>query len=383
MRFILNMSHARCLFAQRVYAAQLTPGVLQKALPSSSAMINKIFKAILILRGEKPAGTKGRAELMLLLVPSTKKSNRKGWTWLCGSELRDASASFAGRGAAVPLSPSLATPAGQKLRQHPAPPAGLIHPAERAETPMVGDPFSTTPSTCGEESPTATGPVSRSVCSFSRVLLPAGTSCQPSCPCPGPCRPPTRRPSASARAGASGRAGASAPTAASARAASPPAPPGTPCPGIYPSMSRGRGRAKIRCWTRPRGLSSGSQVRQRLVGSPRGFAVPEMLLGSSLDPTAPQGAWMGAERRGGVDAALVAEEQGGGSSLPWLCPLQARSGRFIPSALGFRDDCAPPARGLGDIKMLNEGLNGSLVEQCPRLNSGEEFTGGGLGFPPG
>lgn len=94
MRFILNLSHARCLFVQRVYAAQLTPGVLQK--PSSSAMINKIFKAIPILRGEKPAGTKGRAELMLLLVLSTKKSSSKGWTWLCGSELRDSSVSFAG-----------------------------------------------------------------------------------------------------------------------------------------------------------------------------------------------------------------------------------------------------------------------------------------------
>lgn len=61
---------------------------------------------------------------------------------------------------------------------------------------------------------------------------------------------------------------------------------------------------------------------------------------------------MGTERRGGVDVALVAEEQGGGLSLPWLCPLQARSG-FIPSALGLRDDCAPPTRGLGDIKMFN------------------------------
>lgn len=273
MRFILNMSHARCLFAQRVYAAQLTPGVLQKTLPCSPAMINRIFKAIPVLRGEKPAGTKGRAELMLLLVLSTKKSSPKGWTWLCGSELGDAGVSFAARGAAVPLSPSLGAPARGKLRQHLEPPGGLIHLAERSETPMVDDPFSTTPSTCGGEGPAAAGPVSRTVCSFSRVLLPAGTSCPPSCPCPGPCRPPTRRPSASARAGASGRAGASAPTAASARAASPPVPPGTPCPGIYPSMSRGRGRARIRCWTRPRGLSSGSQVRQRLVGPSRGFPV--------------------------------------------------------------------------------------------------------------
>lgn len=205
---------------------------------------------------------------MLLLVPSTKKSSPKGWTWLCGSELRDSSVSFAGRGASVPLSPSPGTPTGGKLRQHSQPPRGLTHPAERAETPMVGDPFSTTASTCGGEGPSAGGPVSRAVCSFSRVLPPAGTSCPPSCPCPGPCRPPTRRPSASARAGASGRAGASAPTAASARAASPPAPPGTPCPGIYPSMSRGRGRVRIPCWTRPRGLSSGSQVRQSFVGSP-------------------------------------------------------------------------------------------------------------------
>lgn len=128
MRFILNMSHARCLFAQRVYAAQLTPGVLQKALPSSSAMINKIFKSIPVLRGEKPAGTKGRAELILLLALSTKKSSPKGWTWLCGSELRDASVSFAGRGAAVPASPSPGTPTRGKLRQHQQPPGGLRPP---------------------------------------------------------------------------------------------------------------------------------------------------------------------------------------------------------------------------------------------------------------
>lgn len=128
MRFILNMSHARCLFAQRVYAAQLTPGVLQKALPSSSAMINKIFKAIPFLRGEKPAGTKGRAELILLLVLSTKKSSPKAWTWLCGIELRDSSVSFAGGGAAVPPSPSLGTPTRGKLRQRSEPPGGLIHP---------------------------------------------------------------------------------------------------------------------------------------------------------------------------------------------------------------------------------------------------------------
>lgn len=268
MRFILNMSHARCLFTQRVYAAQLTPGVLQKALPSSSAMINKIFKAIPFLGGEKPAGTKGRAELILLLVLSTKKSSPKCWTWLCGCELRDSSVSFAGGGAAVPPSPSLGTPARGKLRQHSEP--RRTDSPQRAETPVMGDPFPTTPGTCGGEAPAAGGSVSRAVCSFSRVLLPAGTSCPPSCPCPGPCRPPTRRPSASARAGVSGRAGANAPTAASARAASPPAPPGTPCPGIYPSMSRGRGKVRIRCWTRPRGLSSGSQVRQRLVGSSSG-----------------------------------------------------------------------------------------------------------------
>lgn len=128
MRFILNMSHARCLFAQRVYAAQLTPGVLQKALPSSSAMINKIFKAIPFLGGEKSAGTKGRAELILLLVLSTKKSSPKCWTWLCGCELRDSSVSFAGGGADVPPSPSLGTPARGKLRQHSEPPGGQIHP---------------------------------------------------------------------------------------------------------------------------------------------------------------------------------------------------------------------------------------------------------------
>lgn len=80
-------------------------------------------------------------------------------------------------------------------------------------------------------------------------------------PAPGPCRPPTRRPSARGRAGASARAGASGRTAASARAASPPAPPGTPCPGTCPFTSRRSGRARTRCWTRPRGLSSGSQVR--------------------------------------------------------------------------------------------------------------------------
>lgn len=54
-----------------------------------------------------------------------------------------------------------------------------------------------------------------------------------------------------------------------------------------------------------------------------------------------------------MDVAPVAEEQGGGLSLPWLCPLQARPGRFIPSALGLRDDWAPPIRGLGDIKTLH------------------------------
>lgn len=149
--------------------------------------------------------------------------------------------------------------------------------------PRRDGPFSITPSTHGGEGAAAGGPASRAVCSFCR-LLPAGTSCPPSCPRRGPCRPPTRRPSASGHAGVNGRAGASAPTAASVRAASPPAPPGTPCPGIYPSMSRGSGRARTRCWTRPRGLSSGSQVRQRPVvrwvpsgtgrwgspGSPRG-----------------------------------------------------------------------------------------------------------------
>lgn len=82
-------------------------------------------------------------------------------------------------------------------------------------------------------------------------------------PAPGPCRPPTRRPSARGRAGASAPAGASGRTAASARAASPPAPPGTPCPGTCPSTSRRSGRARTRCWTRLRGLSSGSQVRRR------------------------------------------------------------------------------------------------------------------------
>ena len=53
MRIILNMSHARCLFAQCVYAAQLTPCVLQKALPFSPTTINRIFKAVPTLRGEK------------------------------------------------------------------------------------------------------------------------------------------------------------------------------------------------------------------------------------------------------------------------------------------------------------------------------------------
>lgn len=78
-----------------------------------------------------------------------------------------------------------------------------------------------------------------------------------------PCRPPTRRPSASGRAGASGRAEVSGRTAASARAASPRAPPGTPCHGICPCTSRRSGRARTRCWTRPRGLSSELQVTQR------------------------------------------------------------------------------------------------------------------------
>lgn len=98
-------------------------------------------------------------------------------------------------------------------------------------------------------------------------------------PAPGPCRPPTRRPSARGRAGASGHAGASGRTAASARAASPPAPPGTPCPGTCPSTSRRSGRARTRCWTRPRGLSSGSQVRRRpLLGRAAGPQVGGLTL---------------------------------------------------------------------------------------------------------
>lgn len=64
MRIILNMSHARCLFAQHVCAAQLTPCVLQKALPFSPTTINRIFKAVANLRSEKPGGTKGSADLM-------------------------------------------------------------------------------------------------------------------------------------------------------------------------------------------------------------------------------------------------------------------------------------------------------------------------------
>lgn len=65
MRIILNMSHARCLFAQRVYAAQLAPCLHQKALPFSPTTINRIFKAVSHSeRGKKPAGTKGSADLM-------------------------------------------------------------------------------------------------------------------------------------------------------------------------------------------------------------------------------------------------------------------------------------------------------------------------------
>lgn len=87
MRIILNMSHARCLFAQHVYTAQLTPCVLQKALPFSPTTINRIFKAVPVLRGEKNLQVQRAAPISwLLLVPSTKKSNPKGWTSLCGSE---------------------------------------------------------------------------------------------------------------------------------------------------------------------------------------------------------------------------------------------------------------------------------------------------------
>lgn len=75
---ILNMSHARCLFAQRVYAAQLTPCVLQKALPFSPTMINRIFKAVPFLRGEKnPAGTKGSADLMAFSCAEHKEIEPK------------------------------------------------------------------------------------------------------------------------------------------------------------------------------------------------------------------------------------------------------------------------------------------------------------------
>lgn len=61
---------------------------------------------------------------------------------------------------------------------------------------------------------------------------------------------------------------------------------------------------------------------------------------------------MDGERRGGMDVALVTEEQGGGLSLPWLCPLRAGPGWFIPSALGLRDDWAPPTAAWVTLKCL-------------------------------
>lgn len=229
--------------------------------------------------------------------------------------------------------------------------------------PWQDSPFSITPSTRDREGSAAGGPASRAVCSFCR-LLPAGTSCPPSCPHRGPCRPPTRRPSVSGHAGASGRAEASAPTAASVRAASPPVPPGTPCPGIYPSTSRGRGRARTRCWTRPRGLSSGSQVRQRPVVR---WVPPGM--GRCWSPSSPCGG------RDGFGVISVPRETGDGwdgdgrdgCGLWWLrtrVVVQLRdgfvlSGQGLPwvvhtlSTLGLKDDWAPPTLGLGDIKMPN------------------------------
>lgn len=59
MKIILNMPHARCLFAQRVYAAQLASRVPRKARPFSPAAITRIFKAIPILEGDN-CGYKGQ-----------------------------------------------------------------------------------------------------------------------------------------------------------------------------------------------------------------------------------------------------------------------------------------------------------------------------------
>jgi len=374
MRIILNMSHARCLFARRAYAARLAPRALREARPFSPPVINRGFSTCSHSeRGGKTAGPEGSGDLTAPPCAEHKATEpqRLGCALWESAGAGDAGVSFAG-GAAVPTGPIPGSPSHQTSKgeteaacRSSGPPAreGAWAEARGQSRPRRDGPFSITPSARGGEGTPAGGPASRAVRSFRR-LLPAGPCCPPSCR--GPCRPPTRRPSASARAGASGHAGASVPTAASARAASPPAPPGTPCPGIYPSTSRGSARARTRCWTRPRGLSSGWQVRQRPVvrwdpwgrgdGAPRADpAVAEGVWGLPLSPAAPQGAW-----------GWVGWGGGDGRGLWWLGTAAVRlcdgfvlSGQGSPRVVctlgtpGLRDDGTPPTLGLGDIKMSN------------------------------